>query len=322
MARRLALGALTGALVVSSIAGAQEACRASSVPFDSVRASLLGSLRAIGFPDTAATRYEAVERWLDSLRAKLPPGFAYTRDNVARGSWGVIGKRNQSVSTMLDAMPGMNGLMQRALNTTNQAAVLAAIDAAGARPILAARDDMYCLAREARITEGVEKLRRFERKFGPSSVKLNGLEVLANYAAQLVPGQHLVGVDDAGWPRPWEIVVAYRTSYATLTNATGDDKKFSPQAVSVAEFGLRHYNFGKEWGAEAGSWLQRSLRPGTWAVGLLVAPEANGALRYPWRGQTRVGPYLAWGGLKVGYLTGTDRRVIVSREVLLVPYVF
>ncbi len=322
MARRLALGALTCALGITSIAGAQEVCRATSVPFDSVRASLLGSLRAIRFADSASTRYEQVERWLDSLQAKLPPGFAYTRENMARGSWGVAAKRNQSVATMMDAMPGMNGLLQRALNTTNQAAVLQAIDAAGARPLLAARDDMYCIARDVRIAEGLEKLRRFEQKFGPSSVKLNGLEVLVNYAAQLVPGQRLVGVDDSGWPRPWEIVSAYRTSYMTLTDATGEDKKFSPQAVTVAEFGLRHYNFGREWGSADGNWLQRSLRPGTWSLGVLVAPEANGALRYPWRGDARVGPYLAWGGLKVGFLTGTDKRVIVSREVMLVPYLF
>ena len=108
MARRLALGALAFLLGGSSIASAQEACRSESVPYDSVRESLLSSLRAIRFQDTASTRYEQVERWLDSLRAKLPPGFAYTRENLARGSFGLTGKRKQSVENMVDAMPGMN----------------------------------------------------------------------------------------------------------------------------------------------------------------------------------------------------------------------
>ncbi|MBV6522358.1 MAG: hypothetical protein MNPFHGCM_02506 [Gemmatimonadaceae bacterium] len=331
MARRLAPLVLlvaagsahaAGAQVVTTPALGAPACRVESVPYDSVRKSLLGSLRAIRFQDTAATRYDQVEARLDSLSAKLPAGFTYTRGNLAHGSYGVAGKRRQSVNTMIDAMPGMNGLLQRALNTTNLAPVLAAIEAAGAMNLLTARDDLYCLARAVRIDQGLEKLRMFERKFGPSSVKLNGLEVLVNYAVQLIPGQRLVGVDDAGWPRPWEVVVAYRTTYMTLTDITGDDKKYSPQAVTAAEFGLRHYNFGREWGADEGGVVQRFLKPGTWSLGLLVAPQTNGALRYPWRGDSRVGPYVAWGGLKVGYVTGKDRRLVVSREVMLIPYLF
>lgn len=320
MARRLAFAVAWGLLNATGLQ-AQQPCPAA-VPFDSVRASLLQSLRAVGLDDTASARFAQVELWLDSLQQKLPAGFVYTRENMSRGSWGVAAKRGQSVETMRDAMPGMDGLMQRALNTANQSAILRALDSTGNRPLLKARDDMYCIARDVRISEGLEKLRRFERKFGPTSVKLNGLEVVLNYATQLLPGQRLFGVDDQGWPRPFELVAAYRTTYATLVDATGPDKKYTPQAVSVAEFGLRHYNFGKTWGAEDGSWLSRALKPATWSLGVVIAPQANGALRYPWRGESRIGPYLAWGGLKVGYLTGKDRRVIVSREVLVIPYLF
>ena len=76
MARRVALGVIASALAIASSAGAQESCRTESVPYDSVQASLLGALRAIRFPDTAAARFDQVATWLDSLRAKLPLGFA------------------------------------------------------------------------------------------------------------------------------------------------------------------------------------------------------------------------------------------------------
>lgn len=316
MARRLALGALTALLAVGR-AGAQSTCPMASVAFDSVARGIQLAMAAIQAPDT-----DVVRSRLDSVRGRLPAGFTYTRESIGRGSLGTTAKRDQSWRAMRDAMPGRDGLLQRVLNRLFQSEVQGRIDSAGARAFLAAEDAMMCLARDVRLFEGTEKLRRFEQKFGPGSVKLNGLEVLLNFGAQFLPWPPLFGVNDDFSPRPWEIVAAYRTTYATLERKAGSSDRYNPQAVSVAEFGLRHYNFGKDWGAAGGSWLSRALRPGAFSLGVVVAPESNGALRYPWRGDSRVGPYVAWGGLKVGYLTGTGGRLIVSREVLVIPYVF
>jgi hypothetical protein len=324
MAPRLRLGALALTVVATlprSVA-AQSRCDADAVPFDSVAASARASLRSIGFDTSSPAPWDTLNARLDTLARKLPSGFTYTREVIAQGSWGVTAKRGQSVATMRDAMPGMNGMMQRVLNTLNRFEVRNAILAANTSGRPPAYETMVCLAREVRLARGLEKLERFERKFGPNSVKLNALEVFVNYGLSLVPSQPLVGVTEDGWPRPWEIVAAYRTTYATLARDSSDSRR-TARAVSVAEFGLRHYNFGKGWGDSTANWLARQLKPATWSAGLLVAPEANGALRYPWRGDSRLGAYMAWGGLKVGYLfDGRDKRMIVSREVMVIPYVF
>ncbi|MFN8573426.1 MAG: hypothetical protein U0132_15340 [Gemmatimonadaceae bacterium] len=304
-------------LLLSTVARAQSTCPATSVPFARVASSIQHALVTIGVPDT-----EQVRTRLDSVRSRLSDDFAYSYNTIGRGSQGTVAKRDQNWKMLRDAMPGRDGVFQRVLNRLFQSTVQAAIDSAGIRDSLAPVDAMMCIARDVRLFEGTEKLRRFEKKFGPGSVKLNGLEVLLNYGAQFVAWPPLFGVNADFSPRPWEIVAAYRTTYLTVEKTGSTDTKRRPQAVSVAEFGLRHYNFGKDWGVEDAGWLSRALKPGSFSLGVLVGAEANGALKYPWSGTARVGPYLAWGGFKVGYLTGHDKRLIVSREVMVIPYLF
>lgn len=313
----LALRAAGPLLVLTTMAQAQSACPVASVPFARVAGSIQQVVAAAGLADSEQVRIR-----LDSVRQKLPDGFEYSYQSVGRGSPGTTAKRDQNWRMMRDAMPGRDGVFQRVLNRLFQTTAQNAIDSAGVRDSLAPVEAMMCIARDVRLFEGTEKLRRFEKKFGPGSVKLNGLEVLLNYGAQFVAWPPLFGVDADYSPRPWEIVAAYRTTYLTIEKTSSTDSKHRPQAVSVAEFGLRHYNFGKSWGVEDASWLARALKPGSFSLGLLVGAQANGALKYPWSGTARLGPYLAWGGLKVGYLTGHDKRLIVSREVLVIPYLF
>ena len=266
--------------------------------------------------------FKQFEARLDTLEREYDGSFAYRTglaDSVQRG-FRVLAKHAPTVRAGRDFLAGIpgvyEGVQDALLNTLRDSLVRL-----GRTSLASPMDCLLRTLREQALRRQLENLRRFERKFGPSSVKLNFVEVLANYGLQFLPGLKLTGVDASGSPRPWEAVVAYRTTYVTLTGVTGDSSRFSPQAVSTAEFGLRHYNFGESWGTGS-STLSRMIKPGYWSLGVIIAPESNGAMRYPWRGDSRLGPYLAWGNLKIGWISGHDRRVVVSREVMLVPYVF
>ena len=319
MVRRLTRSLAALVFVAAGDAAAQQACTAT------VR-EVVDSSRVAA----TVTRYEAwdsagfkrFEAQLDTLEREYDGSFAYRTglpDSTQRG-FRVHAKHTPTVRARRDFLAGVPGVY------------------AGVQDVLfnTLRDSLVRLRRESLVNPAdcvqrsfraqaldrqLENLRRFERKFGPSSVKLNFVEVFTNYGLQFLSWPRLVGVDASGSPRPWEAVVAYRTTYLTLTGVTGDSSKFSPQAVSTAEFGLRHYNFGESWGTGS-SMLSRMIKPGYWSLGFIIAPESNGAMRYPWRGESRWGPYLAWGNLKIGWISGHDRRVVVSREVMLVPYVF
>ena len=154
------------------------------------------------------------------------------------------------------------------------------------------------------------RLANYERKLGPTSARLNIAEVLLNYGAQrFIPG-FMPGT--VSGPSPWEIVAAYVPTYGTIANKRA-------QAVSVAEFGLRHYLFGKQFGATGREGI---LRPTYWSAGALVVSDDNGALVWPWRDKQRVGAYISWGALKLGYVHGRNGEFLVSRQLQVIPFLF
>ncbi len=319
MVSRLTRSLAAFVFVAAGDAAAQQACTATvREVVDSARVAAAVTRYAL-WDSAGAVQFEAR---LDTLSREYDGSFSYRTalpDDAQRG-FRVLAKHAPTVRAGRDFLAGVPGVyegVQDALLNTLRDSLVRLGRASLASPV----DCVLRTLREQALRRQLENLRRFERKFGPSSVKLNFVEVLANYGLQFLPWPTLTGVDASGSPRPWEAVVAYRTTYLTLTGVTGDSSKFSPQAVSTAEFGLRHYNFGESWGTGS-STLSRMLKPGYWSVGVIIAPESNGAMRYPWRGESRWGAYVAWGNLKIGWLSGHDRRVVVSREVMLVPYVF
>lgn len=159
------------------------------------------------------------------------------------------------------------------------------------------------------LEDSLEKLRRYERKFGPGSARLNGVEVLVNFALQRV---RAFGPDPRGWPGPLETVIAYTPTYLTINDG-------SARLVSAGEFGLRHYFFGRAWGRGG---LRGLARPAFTTVGMVVAHEEDGGLRWPWKGDPRLGVFMPWGDIKVAYVGGEAQRVLVSRQFQLVPWVF
>jgi hypothetical protein len=156
----------------------------------------------------------------------------------------------------------------------------------------------------------LEVLRRLERKYGPGSAKLNGLEVLIAYSLQRTPG---FGIDRAtGYPGPLETVLAYSATY--LTHSDGEMR-----LVSVAEFGLRRYIFARGWG---GSGLTSWLRPAYFSGGFAMSGESDDPLTSPFQGQSRYGAFFGWGELKVAFLGGDNKRLLVTQQVQVIPWVF
>jgi hypothetical protein len=156
----------------------------------------------------------------------------------------------------------------------------------------------------------VDRLSRYERKLGPTSARLNGVEVLLNYAAQ----RWLKGfrADPLTGPSPWEVVASYAPGYVTYSASR-------VQAVSAAEFGVRHYLFGERF-AQAGA--HGLLYPSYWSVGVLTASDRTGTLVWPWEGRSRTGAYVSWGSLKVGTVPGRNGAWMISKQFQAIPFVF
>lgn len=159
--------------------------------------------------------------------------------------------------------------------------------------------------RNVSIAQSLEKLRRYERKYGPGSPRLNAVEVLLNYGAQWLPGFR---PDVEGWPGALEVVASYVPTYLTLADGKG-------RAMSVAELGFRRYLWSKGFGSSV-------LKPGYVSLGLAVAGERDGAMTSPLRGKSRVGAFLGWGESKIAYVGGSENRVMITRQIQLVPWVF
>ncbi len=160
------------------------------------------------------------------------------------------------------------------------------------------------------LDESAERLRRFEIMYGPGSVKLNAVEAVLNYASQFLPG---FGVDPSAGPRPFELVAAYTSTY--LTAVEGDAR-----AVSAGEAGVRMYIFARGWGGDGG--MKAVLMPRHVAAGWAFTGPGDVAMQAPWREGGRSGPFLAWGDIKVAYITGREKRLLVTRQLQMIPLVF
>jgi hypothetical protein len=154
------------------------------------------------------------------------------------------------------------------------------------------------------------RLARYERKLGPTSAKLNGPEVLINYAAQRwIPGFTATPI---GGPSPLELVASYVPGYVTSVGGR-------VQPVSASEFGMRYYMFGEKFGATG---MRGLLFPSYWSAGVITASDRNGALVWPWEGRDHSGAYVSWGTIKVGHVNGRQGKWLVSKQFQAVPFLF
>ena len=158
----------------------------------------------------------------------------------------------------------------------------------------------------------LRRLGNYERKLGPGSAKLNGPEVLLNYAAQRwIPGFRPTPL---GGPSPLELIASYSPGYVTFEEGAS-----GVLPVSASEFGLRFYLFGDAFGKSGFAGL---LFPSYFSLGVLTASDRNGALVWPWRGRERSGVFASWGSIKVGYIDRDRGTWLFSRQFQAVPFVF
>lgn len=174
--------------------------------------------------------------------------------------------------------------------------------------ILAPLDALNFARRNISIAQSLEKLNRFERKYGPDAPQLNAVEVAANYLAQFVP---LFRPNNEGWPSRLELVGSYVPAYLTMVDGNA-------RALTVAEVGMRSYIWKRGWGGkEGGVW-----RPGYISFGVAVAGARDGVFVSPLQGDSRYGAFLGWGEAKVAFLGGDRKRVLVTRQFQAIPWVF
>ncbi|HEY0928575.1 MAG TPA: hypothetical protein VGE27_01545 [Gemmatimonas sp.] len=185
-----------------------------------------------------------------------------------------------------------------------------AVGATRTRELFVPVDAFNSARRQQSLAESLERLRRFERKYGPDAPTRNIAEVGLNYAAQWLP---VFGPRPDESPSRLELSAAYVPTWISMPR-----KGTRSDAVSVAEAGLRVYIWRPGWGGQEGG----VLRPGHVTVGALVAGEGDGALESPFRGRSRLGGYVAWGNAKVGFIGGRDSRILVTRKVQLIPWTF
>jgi hypothetical protein len=227
--------------------------------------------------------------------------------NLARLESGLASRREilAQVRALDEPLTGAGAIIDNELTGVLQETV----GPAEAERVLRPWTALYRALLAQSLEDSLEKLRRYERKFGPGSARLNGVELVANYALQRV--RHF-GPDERGWPGPLEVVAAYTPTYVTVSEG-------SAHFVSAGELGLRRYFFGQAWGRGG---LKGVVRPAFTTLGMAVANEQDGALRWPWSGDPRVGVFVSWGEIKVAYVGGQARRVLISRQFQLVPWVF
>lgn len=174
--------------------------------------------------------------------------------------------------------------------------------------ILGPLDALNFARRNVSIAQSLEKLNRFERKYGPEAPQLNAVEVGANYLAQWIP---VFRPNPEGWPSRLELVGAYVPAYLTMVESKA-------RAITVAEAGLRSYIWKKGWGGkEGGVW-----RPGYVSFGLSVAGEQDGVFVSPLKGDSRYGAFFGWGEAKIAFLGGEHKRVLLTRQFQAIPWVF
>ncbi len=172
-----------------------------------------------------------------------------------------------------------------------------------------AYNDVDALFRGRALRQAIERLRRYERKFGPGSVQLNVIEVGIAYMLQGVRG---FGYHPDEGPGPLEVVASYSTTYFSYADE-------DVQIVSGAEFGLRYYYFGDDWGRGG---LRGYLKPGHVSAGVVVAGAKDGPLVGPWSGESRVGVFGAWGDLKVAWIGGANSRWLLTKQFQILPFIF
>jgi hypothetical protein len=271
-----------------------------------VRAATVGDSLA-NFRSTALPTHQLFERLLDRLgrpEVHMIPLSVFANRRAALGVVARSKRPNGLTAREAAALDTLARVMEEELPD----ALTPLIGRDSTSRILDPLDAFNYARRNASIATSLEKLDRFERKYGPDAPRLNGVEVLLNYGGQWLPG---FSPGAEGWPSRFELVSSYSPTWLTIADERA-------RAVSVAEIGLRSYIWRNGWGGAEGG----LLRPGYVSIGLAVAGERDGAMESPLAGEERFGAFVGWGEAKVAFLGGPRSRLVITRQFQFVPFIF
>ena len=255
----------------------------------------------------APVRAKRIELTLRLTRAALQP-LKLMALGDAHAGFVTVARRNYAAlsTTEAAALDTLAAIMEEEVRTPLDAKV----GRARAVPLMAPIDAFNAGRRNRSMLDSREKLARFERKYGPDAPTRNGAEVALNFVAQFVPGLR-ANADE--WPARTEIIASYVPTWLALPRDGG-----KTTAVTVGEAGFRLYIWRDGWGGKQGG----VLKPGFVSFGVLAAGERDGAFASPFKGASRFGGFVGWGAAKVGIIGGRNTRVLITRQVQLVPWVF
>lgn len=171
-------------------------------------------------------------------------------------------------------------------------------------PILTPTRELQVAFENVARVDVERRLRRYEIKYGPGSPPLNGIEVLANYALQWVPG---FGPGRDG-PGPLELVAAYSTSSVTADDASVKTVRLT----SATRVGVRFYRFN-----EKDAFLPRNFSLGWSGIAGTTAP-----LQAPLARTLRGGGFVGAGPMFAALTFVRGRQLVIGASSQLVPYVF
>ncbi len=304
---------------LSRSALAQSSIVQQSITLGELFGAVRASARVAQFQQVRPVENEILSRQLDRLsRAALEP---LNIDEVARAWTAADGSRNAPLSRIARYKPRS----ARSVLTTSEGIAIdsllmvtlqfipelldARVSEDSADALLAPVRRFNSVRRTESLAQSLEKLARYERKYGPESARLNVAEIGLNYVAQNIPP---FAPSADGWPSPLELIASYVPSYLTVSDGRA-------QAWTLLEGGVRVYLFGEQWGRPGVAGL---LRPAHASLGVALVNEQGGALREPWRGNSRVGAFVAWGGAKLAFVGGEGPNVFITQQVQLLPWVF
>jgi hypothetical protein len=312
MARRALSRAITLALVTGLPAAAQSTEHRVGAMLDSLHAGV-ARFHPTGQGAAAWTRVlDSLTTVVDEARARDVTVEQLVRAARQEQTWRDIARRRRNENySPSDAVPprlsvglrqahvGLRGLF------VATGAQTAAIDS-----VLTPTRELQESFRGIAAVDAESRLNRYEIKYGPGSPPLNGIEVLANYALQWIPG---FGPGPKG-PGPLELVAAYSTSGATAE----DGSVKSLRLVSGTRVGLRVYDFS---GRNAKS-IVDALRPTEFSFGWAGIAGENAPLQAPLARTLRGGGFVGLGPLYAALTVVRGRQLVIGASRQLVPYVF
>jgi hypothetical protein len=92
------------------------------------------------------------------------------------------------------------------------------------------------------------------------------------------------------------------------------------RVVSTTHLGMRHYQFGEDWGT--GNTFQRLLKPRNFSLGFMAMSASDVALATPFRGAQRLGGFLDWGSARTAFASGKNWRIVIGAGKQIIPYLF